>query len=164
MKPSISVGIDPGLNGGIALLQNKTDVIFCSKLPTIVLPNGKRELKTYEIYTKLKIYEDYISDLVIEQVSAMPKQGVTSMFTFGQVFGELLSLVKIFGPCLKISRPTARVWKQKVFGYSTADKQASIEYVKSRWPKLSLKATSKSIKDHDGIADAICLAVYGTID
>ncbi len=85
------IGIDPGLNGAIALLEdNKVKEIF--DVP--VMPEGKKNKRQLNSAQLVKMLKDIISEneeiiVVVENVSAMPGQGVTSMFNFGQSFGIL---------------------------------------------------------------------------
>ena len=85
------VGIDPGLNGAIAILQDKK-VLSIIDMP--VMADGKKNKRQLnnaqlaEILRKNTSDDDEIS-VVVEQVNAMPGQGVTSMFNFGQTFGAL---------------------------------------------------------------------------
>ena len=85
------IGIDPGLNGAIAVLQDlKVKEIF--DVP--VMPEGKKNKRQLNSAQLVKLLKDIVSDdeeiaVVVENVSAMPGQGVTSMFNFGQTFGAI---------------------------------------------------------------------------
>ena len=84
-------GIDPGLSGAIAILKdNKVLNIF--EMP--VMSEGKknkRQLNSALLANLIKqnIIDDEEVAIVVEQVNAMPGQGVTSMFNFGQTFGAI---------------------------------------------------------------------------
>ena len=85
------VGIDPGLNGAIAILENKK-VLAIFDMP--VMSEGKknkRQLNSAQLVNILveNINEDKEIAVIVEQVNAMPGQGVTSMFNFGQTFGAI---------------------------------------------------------------------------
>ena len=85
------IGIDPGLSGAIAVLENNK-VIKIFDIP--VMSEGKknkRQLNSALLVNLLKenIQKDEDVTVVVEQVNAMPGQGVTSMFNFGQTFGAL---------------------------------------------------------------------------
>ena len=85
------IGIDPGLSGGIAILEdNKVKEMF--DMP--VMADGKKNKRQLNnaflaqlIKSNMKSLEDTV--MVVEQVNAMPGQGVTSMFNFGQTFGAI---------------------------------------------------------------------------
>ena len=99
----IIIGIDPGLNGAIAVLENNK-VLNIFDVP--VMPEGKKNKRQINSAQLVKMLEEIIKDLdknevtvVVENVSAMPGQGVTSMFNFGQTFGA------IKGICAALSLP-----------------------------------------------------------
>ena len=86
----IIIGIDPGLNGAIAVLENNK-VLNIFDVP--VMPEGKKNKRQINSAQLVKMLEEIIKNLdknevtvVVENVSAMPGQGVTSMFNFGQTF------------------------------------------------------------------------------
>ena len=94
------IGIDPGITGSICFLEDGIikDVI---EMPTMA--EGKKNKKQVngsqifnEITFRIKTYEKKNIKVVIEQVSAMPGQGVTSMFNFGQSFGIYASFSKFW--------------------------------------------------------------------
>ena len=96
------IGIDPGISGSICFFQDGTikDVV---EMPTMI--EGKKNKKQVngsqiynEISEKIKNMDKKNIKVVIEHVTAMPGQGVTSMFNFGQSFGLLLSLIHISEP------------------------------------------------------------------
>lgn len=93
----------------------------------------------------------------LEQVHSMPKQGVASTFKFGVGFGYIKGVLEAFRiPYQEI--PPQR-WK-KEFGLNT-DKQKSIEVCKRLFPSVSLKRTERCTTEHDGMAEALLLALYG---
>ena len=85
------IGIDPGLNGAIAVLQNNK-VIEIHDIP--VMTDGKKNKRQLNSAQLVKLLKDNFQDetdtvVIVEQVNAMPGQGVTSMFNFGQTFGAI---------------------------------------------------------------------------
>ena len=87
------IGIDPGINGSICLF-NDGKIIDLIEMPSMASgKKNKRQVNGAQIYNeisqKIKNFEKKNIKVVIEQVSAMPGQGVTSMFNFGQSFGVL---------------------------------------------------------------------------
>jgi Holliday junction resolvasome RuvABC endonuclease subunit len=89
----------------------------------------------------------------------MPNQNVVSIFSFGQTAGGLHAVFDILEVPLYYVTPQR--WKKEVLGANTADKDDAINFCKQNCPNISLKATKRSKVDSDGIADAICIAVYG---
>ena len=96
------IGIDPGLSGAIAILENKKVLKFCD-MP--VMSEGKKNKRQLNSAQLVNILRENINSnneeisVVVEQVNAMPGQGVTSMFNFGQTFGA------IKGVCAALSLP-----------------------------------------------------------
>ena len=87
----IVIGIDPGLSGAIAILENKK-VLGIFEMP--VMPEGKKNKRQLNSAQLVNILRDNVKinneiAVVVEQVNAMPGQGVTSMFNFGQTFGAI---------------------------------------------------------------------------
>ena len=150
------IGIDPGLSGAIAILENNK-VIEVLEMPTMAEgKKNKKQLNSAQLVSQLKsyvIYKDEIA-VVVEQVNAMPGQGVTSMFNFGQTFGA------IKGVCAALELPIFFVrplkWK-KYFDLVNSSKDASRTKVIEMYPSLS-KILSK--KKDVNKSDAILIARY----
>lgn len=98
--------------------------------------------------------KEYIA--CVEHVSAMPGQGVTSMFNFGQNFGFIQGVLSALGIPYELVRPAK--WK-KEFSI-TRDKNTSIEVCKRLFPGVNLLPTERSRKEDDNMAEAILLAEY----
>lgn len=158
----VLIGIDPGKDGAIAVIRDGTPRVY--QMP--IQESG--ELDAKEIYLILKESvrsEDHIC--VLEKVGAMPGQGVTSMFTFGRNVGELKAILKIAE--LSYIEVTPQAWKKEILAglpwkaEGAADKKrakmVSVSYVERRFPKLNIRGTKGAAKD--GMADAVCLALYG---
>ena len=87
----IVVGIDPGLSGAIAILENNK-VLNIFDMPVMAEgKKNKRQLNSAQLVSIIKnnTKPDVEIAVVVEQVNAMPGQGVTSMFNFGQTFGAI---------------------------------------------------------------------------
>ena len=152
------IGIDPGISGSICFfLDGKIlDVI---EMPTMI--DGKKNKKQVngsqifnEISNRIKKTDKNNVRVVIEQVSAMPGQGVTSMFNFGQSFGILKGICSAMQLPIYFIRPAK--WK-KYFNLINSEKDASrtraIEIFPYFSPKLSRKKDSNK-------ADAILIANF----
>ena len=85
------IGIDPGLNGAIAILENNKVLSFFDMPVMSEGKKNKRQLNSAQLVNIIKenIMKDEEISVVVEQVNAMPGQGVTSMFNFGQTFGAI---------------------------------------------------------------------------
>ena len=150
------IGIDPGLSGGIAVLENnKVKNIF--DMP--VMAEGKKNKRQLNSAQLVKLLRDNYSDqeevlVVVEQVNAMPGQGVTSMFNFGQTFGAIKGICAALGLPIYFVRPAK--WK-KHFELINSSKDASRTKTIEMYPSLSNDLAKK--KDVNK-SDAILIAKY----
>tara|TARA_Y100001970_G_scaffold292421_2_gene433664 strand:+ start:700 stop:1185 length:486 start_codon:yes stop_codon:yes gene_type:complete len=154
----IIFGIDPGVSGAISILENK-NVIEVFDMPTMI--DGKKNKKqvngsqvTNIIKERLNSDSDKEIVVVVEHVNAMPGQGVTSMFNFGQSFGVIKGICSALSLPIYFVRPTK--WK-KHFNLINANKDASRTKVIQVYPEISNKLSRK--KDSNK-ADAILIARY----
>ena len=150
------IGIDPGLSGAIAILENnKVKDIF--DMP--VMSEGKKNKRQLNSAQLVKLIKDNIKDeeevtVIVEQVNAMPGQGVTSMFNFGQTFGAIKGVCAALGLPIFFVRPSK--WK-KHFELINSSKDASRTKAIEMYPNLSDKLSRK--KDVNK-SDAILIARY----
>ena len=149
-------GIDPGLSGGIAILDNnKIKEIF--DMP--VMPDGKKNKRQLNSALLAQLFKDNIKDIedtviIVEQVNAMPGQGVTSMFNFGQTFGAIKGISAALGLPIFFVRPAK--WK-KHFELINSSKDASRTKAIEMYPSIAEKLSKK--KDVNK-SDAILIARY----
>ena len=120
------IGIDPGITGSICFFQDGK-IVDVIEMPN--MPEGKKNKKQvngaqiyYEISSRIKDIKKEDIKVIIEQVSAMPGQGVTSMFNFGQSFGILKGICSAMQLPMYFVRPTK--WK-KYFNLINSEKDAS---------------------------------------
>ena len=150
------IGIDPGLSGAIAILENNK-VLNLFDMP--VMSEGKKNKKQLNSSHLVNIIKENIAQneeiaVVVEQVNAMPGQGVTSMFNFGQTFGAIKGLCAALELPIYFARPSK--WK-KHFELINSSKDASRTKVIEMYPKLSNQLTKK--KDVNK-SDAILIARF----
>jgi|TARA_B100001093_G_scaffold200429_1_gene192548 crossover junction endodeoxyribonuclease RuvC len=150
------IGIDPGLSGGIAVLK-KNKVLALFDMP--VMPEGKknkRQLNSAQLANIIKdnIVNDEEVVVIVEQVNAMPGQGVTSMFNFGQTFGAIKGICAALGLSIFFVRPSK--WK-KHFELINSSKDSSRTKAIEMYPNLSNDLSKK--KDVNK-SDAILIARY----
>jgi len=152
------IGIDPGISGSICFFQDGIikDVI---EMPTMT--DGKKNKRQVngaqifnEISERINKFNKKNIKVVIEQVSAMPGQGVTSMFNFGQSFGVIKGICSAMELPIFYVRPAK--WK-KHFNLINSEKDASRTKVIDMFPRISNKLSRK--KDNNK-ADAILIAQY----
>ena len=152
------IGIDPGISGSICFLE---DGIIKDVLEMPTMTEGKKNKKQVngsqifnEISSQIKTYEKKNIKVVIEQVSAMPGQGVTSMFNFGQSFGILKGICSAMQLPIYFVRPAK--WK-KYFNLINSEKDASRTRAIEIFPYFSKHLAKK--KDSNK-ADAILIASF----
>ena len=152
------IGIDPGISGSICFFQDGVikDVV---EMPTMI--EGKKNKKQVngsqifnEISEKIKNMDKKNIKVVIEHVTAMPGQGVTSMFNFGQSFGILKGICSAMQLSVYFVRPAK--WK-KYFNLINSEKDASRTRVIEIFPYYSSHLSKK--KDSNK-ADAILIASF----
>jgi len=152
----IIFGIDPGVSGAISVLENKK-VIDVFDMPTMIDgKKNKRQVNGSQVTNiiKEKLNDDKEIIVVVEHVNAMPGQGVTSMFNFGQSFGVIKVICSALSLPIYFVRPTK--WK-KHFNLIKTNKDASRTKVIQTYPEISSKLSKK--KDSNK-ADAILIARY----
>ena len=158
----IIFGIDPGVSGAVSILRNKS-VLDVFEMPTMI--DGKKNKKqvngsglTNIIVNTIDLRNtEFKKDevvIVVEHVNAMPGQGVTSMFNFGQSFGVIKGICAALKLPIYFVRPTK--WK-KHFNLIKTNKDASRTKVIEVYPNISSKLSRK--KDSNK-ADAILIARY----
>ncbi len=152
------IGIDPGISGSICFFEDGKihDVI---EMPTMT--EGKKNKKQVngsqiynEISKRMNVSKSQEIRVVIEQVSAMPGQGVTSMFNFGQSFGILKGICSAMQLPMYFVRPAK--WK-KYFNLINSEKDASRTRAIEIFPYFSSQLSKK--KDSNK-ADAILIASF----
>ena len=152
------IGIDPGISGSICFLDNGK-ILDVIEMPTMT--DGKKNKKQVngsqvynEVTKRIKQFEKNQIRVVIEHVSAMPGQGVTSMFNFGQSFGILKGICTAMQLPMYFVRPTK--WK-KYFNLLNSEKDASRTRAIEIFPYFSSQLSRK--KDSNK-ADAILIASF----
>src|SRR6056300_288004 len=154
----IIIGIDPGLSGSICFFENGK-ILDVVEMPTMIKgKKNKKQVNGSQIYNEIlkRISNLDKSDVkvVIGQVSAMPGQGVTSMFNFGQSFGILKGICSAMQLPVYFVRPAK--WK-KYFNLINSEKDASRTRAIEIFPYFSSQLSKK--KDSNK-ADAILISSF----
>ena len=154
----IIVGIDPGIAGAICFFSDGK-VIDVIDMPTMAEgKKNKKQVNGRQIYNEIMLIKNKFKNekmsVIVEQVSAMPGQGVTSMFNFGQSFGVIKGICSAMELPIFYVRPAK--WK-KHFNLINSEKDASRTKVIEMFPRISNKLSRK--KDNNK-ADAILIAQY----
>ena len=152
------IGIDPGITGSICFFEDGK-IIDVVEMPNMA--EGKKNKRQvngaqiyHEIYKRIKNLEKKDIKVVIEQVAAMPGQGVTSMFNFGQSFGVLKGICAAMQIPMYFVRPAK--WK-KYFNLINSEKDASRTKAIEIFPHFS---TQLSRKKDSNKADAILISSF----
>lgn len=143
----IYVGIDPGKKGAVAYMMETQGGNFV----TNAVPMEQALFTMKALASTGKPIR-----ACIEQVHAMPKQGVTSTFSFGEGFGWLKGVMDALG--ISYQEVPPQKWKRE-FGLNS-DKQTSIQVCKRLFPDADLRPSEKCRVDNDGMAEALLMAEY----
>lgn len=141
------IGIDPGKGGALAVLNE----------------DGSSIIYPFSVEGYREILADYSTEnfkcrakCCLEHVGAAPKQGVVSMFHFGENFGFIQGLLTAYDIPYELVRP--QKWKREFS--ITADKNMAIDVCKRLFPNANLKRTNRCKKDDDNMAEALLMAEY----
>ena len=150
------IGVDPGISGAISVLENKK-ILEIHDSPTMIDgKKNKKQINGAQISNIIKknIITNKEIVVVVEHVNAMPGQGVTSMFNFGQSFGVIKGICAALSLPIYFVRPSK--WK-KHFNLINTNKDASRTKAIELYPNSSDDLARK--KDSNR-ADAILIARY----
>jgi crossover junction endodeoxyribonuclease RuvC len=157
----LTIGVDPGLTGALALLRSDGELICVVDMPTTEIVRNrkkKREIDYLVLGAYLRSMKSEGADRVfVERVGAMAKkgtkQGATSMFSFGKATGAVLGALGAIG--LEIAEVSPVLWK-KSFGLIGLGKDAARELAINTWGDSSFRR-----KKDCGRADSALIALYG---
>jgi crossover junction endodeoxyribonuclease RuvC len=140
------IGIDPGISGSICFFEDGK-ILDVVEMPTMTEgKKNKRQVNGSQIYNEISKRIEHCDKtdikVIIEQVSAMPGQGVTSMFNFGQSFGILKGMCSAMQLPMYFVRPAK--WK-KYFNLINSEKDASRTKAIEIFPYFSSNLAKKRI-------------------
>jgi len=145
------VGIDPGKDGGVAVLDRSGDVLQLSRMPL----NSEKEIDACALTLFGETHEAFC---YIERAFCMPMQSTTSTFTCGIGYGKLIAAIELKG--IPYDEIRAQKWK-KYFGLLKKEKIASVELATSIFPKIKHMLYTPRGRMLDGLAEALLIAEYG---
>ena len=145
----IVLGIDPGLTGALGVIADCGEFLGVHDLP--VIRDHNLAWIDGDLLRSMILGYHGTKRVVIERVSAMPKQGVSSSFQFGVGFGSILGVVQSLGIPIELVRPAQ--WK-RALGLSS-DKHASLHKARLQFPAAEL-----TLAKHDGRAEALLVAYW----
>jgi crossover junction endodeoxyribonuclease RuvC len=149
-------GIDPGLTGAVGILDHNGRLVSVVDTPTIAIRKGKTTKHDYLPSQMASILAGKDVRVALEFVSAMPRQGVTSVFSFGRgtgIWEGILGALEL--PYCKV---TPQAWKRALIGVGTgSNKAASILRAQQLIPGA---ASYLTLKKHEGRAEALLIALW----
>ena len=181
------IGIDPGLSGGLSVIDEHEHVHLCVPMP---VRGGEVDSRLLAAYLQKYMKEGSIS-CVLEKVAAMPGQGVCAMFTFGDGYGSVKAVLRILR--ISFQQVTPQAWKKVVLEglpwkadypklklensltedqkkeqtkahnsrKASAKKTAKLvgcTFIERKFPSVDLYLGKKN--PHDGMAESLCMALY----
>lgn len=150
---TIVVGIDPGLPGAICLLDTE-GTIGINDMPTHALMRGGKNKREIDAHRLAVLLSGRIGHAFIEQVGAMPGQGVSGVFSLGKTFGIIIGVLATHGVPMTFVSPVK--WKKAL------QVPASKDGARARASQLLPQAASQwPLVKHDGRAEAALIALYG---
>ncbi len=151
------IGIDPGLSGGIVIIDENQELVDKHIMPVIKIKKSE-----YNIRRIKEILDTYSIDpsktfIVIEKAHVRPISGKRACFMNGFGFGMLQGLIE--GMSFSYEIVTPQRW-MKELEIPKQEGKGSILWCQRKYPKERWQPTERSIKPHDGLTDSCCMAVY----
>lgn len=174
-KQRMVLGIDPGLDGGLVLLGENSEMFEKWVIPCFTSYSTKKNSKTgketkstkrsLDLVSLNKIFEiakPMATHAVLEQVASRPGMSAPAVFKFGRVYGTLEGLLVAHRIPYTLCIP--RVWTKVIHagiegGLEPKDK--SLIALGRLFPTVNLRATDRSVKPHEGLMDALLIAEWG---
>lgn len=147
------LGIDPGINGAWAVVDELGAILSAAALPTTgegkqAMVSGAHLVALFQHWQPAKA--------AVERVGSMPGQGLSSTFRFGRAVGIIEGVIASLG--IPIVYVAPGVWK-KHFKLAGPDKEPSRQRAIETWPKAATLYFNRK-KDH-GVAEAALIALWG---
>ena len=156
VQHTLYIGIDPGLRGALAVIDEALDVIALHDVPTLTLKARGGNTQQYDLPGMAQLLRPYVGQsahVTLEESQAMPGQGVRSTFTTGVGFGAWLALLAALE--IPYTRVRPAVWK-RMFMLRGQDKEAARLLAQQLFPSTDLR-----LKKHHNRAEALLLAAHG---
>ena len=153
------LAIDPGKKGGVCLYS--AEGVEVQPLPYAD--------SSVDVSALMRIIDTYKPDVVVIERQVMYKgQGAKSSATTMTNYGQLLAIAKLYCTCYeglwpaKLITPLPKDWQSEIIPDAARGetKEASVSYVTTHYPEVSLLRTPRSKVPCDGLADAVCIAEW----
>lgn len=159
----VIMAVDPGLRGGVSFLTASGQILHYQPMPVRAALWGEESSKKMIDIAKVAamIAKFQPTHCFVERVHAMPKQGVSSTFTFGTGYGMILGLTLSLEALLQTVLVQPRTWQRVMYaGLTGVDelepKARAMAKAYQEWPTLA-----KGGVTHDGVIDSLLIAEYG---
>lgn len=162
----IVAGIDPGLDGAIAFLENGSKVVACITMPVLRLSKGKGTKREISVHAMLQSFRGLglaVERVFIEQVSPRPGEGTVASFKFGRGFGQVeTAAIAMDWP---VEYVTPQKWKKAIGLPTGAEKDDSVNRANQLLPLDTEQWTPRRLVMNQaqcyGRAEAALIACYG---
>lgn len=146
------MGIDPGLRGAIAVLDENLKLITVFDMPVMRLSKSKNQVNAAELSKLIKDFSKNPVTAHLEEVHSMPGQGVSGVFSFGTSYGIVQGILAALGIPVVLVSPVR--WKTRA-GLRGKEKDMCRTLMQRLYPDAEL-----NLKKHIGRADAIAIARF----
>lgn len=151
------LGVDPGASGALVVLDTETNQLTVADMPTVQVKRGTRMVNQVQPALVVATIKELNPDkAVVERVSAMPGQGVSSMFAFGRAAGILEGALAGLGVPYTDVPPATWIKAMAVRGGKDGARNRAMELYPTQAEYF------RRVKD-DGRADAALIATWGTL-
>lgn len=152
------LGIDPGVDGGLSIIDEQFNLIACIPTPTIKFDGKKRRVDPRPVFDFIALHAPELA--IVELVGARPRQGVVSMFNFGDAFGTVRAVAECLCPEVRYARPQEWRGHQSLTGLSK-EQIAEVAFEVFRAEAIYGKPRAGKRAVRDGISDSLMIAKYG---
>ena len=165
----IIIGIDPGTQGGICVLEDGKILNLCTiPFTEVKWGNGKRNHSVIDVDT---LYNNIIMRLpyfdmvyIEEQLPFGFRDSAMGAFTIGYNYGTIINIIDSEFRYVEV---LPKIWQCKILGEKIPKgktKEYALDFAKKQWPDESFLRTDRCKKPHDGLIDAACIAYYGYLE
>jgi len=152
----IYVGIDPGLKGALVAISNKEEIVLFTIMPTIS--------NTYNVVEIISFFDELQGldqlKVMIEKPIIIPAITSKKTVRLTSYFDGLIQGI-LYAKKIPFDLVGPRKWQTAILGTSKNDKHKhSIGFCQRNFPEFDLLPTPRSRKPHDGLSDALCIAIY----
>lgn len=168
-----SIGVDPGLQGAVAMMGLGCELLYVADMPVIADTAVRQKINVIVLRRTLERWTAGIApefiDVFVERVHAMPRQGISSAFVFGRGYGRTESVFELMG--FKVNYVQPEMWKKHYGLLRPRQTKAKAAIPPLTKEQLKAMSTAKAktlfpgaplnLVKHHGRAEAMLIAKYG---